>query len=453
MVMGVYRSVAQRRSRSNQIEEFRRGHYSARVMEEGSQEVNTGWSAYSCPLCHAIFRLPAGSGGLQVECPSCGEAVTVRDIDARGSVMLDVTGTEAQVAGDAQMGKPSGQEFSKAELVEKKASKGIRKRKRRRRSISKRRRRSDNPEWDSEAPAASPGKAGKADRSSWKMVVYGGLSAVVLLAGVMILFLADQGNEGNSDSTSGELVRRAMLIEEQEEEEGDLVQELQASDMNFEVAGLTEAVERFLRSATVEELLAVTLRDRYQREKIREYYRTRTLSPLEPKAVAPGGRVVKNGNLWAADVILPDNSARPVTLRRSQDGYRVDWESWVGYSEMTWEEIRELRPVKPVTFRVLCSAVQYYNYGFTDESEWISYRLQSPDRKQALFGYAARPSEEAKRLLRYGDEEGKPRAFILRIRFAEDSGPDQVIIDEVVSTGWSAVGSGFGFPDAPPKTE
>jgi hypothetical protein len=32
--------------------------------------------------------------------------------------------------------------------------------------------------------------------------------------------------------------------------------------------------------------------------------------------------------------------------------------------------------------------------------------------------------------------EGQVLAFILRIRFTDDSGPDQVIIDEVINSGW-----------------
>ena len=45
--------------------------------------------------------------------------------------------------------------------------------------------------------------------------------------------------------------------------------------------------------------------------------------------MASGGRIVKNGDLWATDVIFSDNSRRPITVQRGENGYRVDWESWV----------------------------------------------------------------------------------------------------------------------------
>ena len=430
------------------------------------------------------------------ECPSCEEMVGVRVSQASGAAAAAVRPKEVQVdinlAGDpperpvkeegsqkaeaavARSGRQAfrkadvivnrsiGQELRKADVVvnrdESEDSPNIKslgkertgRRRKRRRKVVKSRGRSENFDWDSEA-AREP--AGSARRSSWKTVIFGGLVAVVLIAGVMILFLVDLDKRKEGSSLEDALLLREGMVVVADDEEGVFVQELRTADIDAEVAAMTEAVERFLGATTVDELLAVTLRDRYQQDKIRDYYQTRELKPKVAKVVAAGGRIVKNGDLWATDVIFSDNSRRPITVQRGENGYRVDWESWVGYSEMTWEEIREARPMKPALFRVLCSKVQYYNYGFVDEREWLSFRLQSPDRKQTLFGYAARGSEEEKRLVRHGDEEGKPRAFIVKIRFAEDSGPDQVIIDEVLSAGWSAVGDKFGFSALPANLE
>jgi hypothetical protein len=363
---------------------------------------------------------------------------------------------------DVVVSRSIGQEFRKDDLTidraeseeslksQPRAKEGTRRRRKRRRKVGKGRRRSQKLDWDSET---SEELSGNAQATSWKVVLFGGLIAAVLIAGVLILFLVDRDNEEGTASPGDAMLAREGIVLGAENEEGVLVQELRTADIDAEVAAMTEAVERFLGATTVDELLAVTLRDRYQQDRIRDYYRTRELKPKVAKQVASGGRIVKNGDLWATDVIFSDNSRRPITVQRGENGYRVDWESWVGYSEMTWEDIREARTMTPVVFRVLCSKVEYYNYGFGDEGKWASFRLQSPDREHTLFGYVARRSEEEKRLVRYGDKEGKPRAFIVKIRFAEDSGPDQVIIDEVLSTGWSAVGEKFGFSDSPANPE
>ena len=496
--MGGSRFGARKRSRSNQIEPLGVGYYPACTMEQGPHEVQNEWSAYSCPLCHAIFRLPAGSSGVMVECPSCGEmmgvgvsrpsgttgmAVAVRPRQVQGDVHLagdlpigrvkEEQSEKADVVvnrtvekefrkADVVVSRSIGQEFRKDDLTidraeseeslksQPRAKEGTRRRRKRRRKVGKGRRRSQKLDWDSET---SEELSGNAQAASWKVVLFGGLIAAVLIAGVLILFLVDRDNEEGTASPGDAMLAREGIVLGAENEEGVLVQELRTADIDAEVAAMTEAVERFLGATTVDELLAVTLRDRYQQDRIRDYYRTRELKPKVAKQVASGGRIVKNGDLWATDVIFSDNSRRPITVQRGENGYRVDWESWVGYSEMTWEDIREARTMTPVVFRVLCSKVEYYNYGFGDEGKWASFRLQSPDREHTLFGYVARRSEEEKRLVRYGDKEGKPRAFIVKIRFAEDSGPDQVIIDEVLSTGWSAVGEKFGFSDSPANPE
>ena len=62
--------------------------------------------------------------------------------------------------------------------------------------------------------------------------------------------------------------------------------------------------------------------------------------------------------------------------------------------------------------------------------------MESPDRKHTFYGYVERLSSQERGLSRHDVREGQVLAFILRIRYADDSGPDQVIIDEVVSSGW-----------------
>ena len=501
MMMEGYRFGVRKRSRSNQIEPIGVGYYPDCTMERGPDEVQNSWSAYSCPLCHAIFRLPAGSREVMVECPSCGEFMGIDILRSPAAAAMAVPVRPRQVQADINLAEdfPTGrvkekqsrkvdvlvnrrveQEFRKADVMVSPATvqdfrkagslvgragsaesedslksrtpaeKTIRKRKKRRRKVVKGRGRTKRFDWDSETSEES---AGKTQGTSWKIVLLGGVIATVLIAGGLILFLVDRDKKEGTVSSGDAMLAREGVVLGVENEEGVLVQELQTADMDAEIAAIIDTVESFLGATTVDEILDFTLRDRYQRDRIREYYRTREVKPQVPKRIAAGGRIVKNGDLWATDVIFSDNSRRPITVQRSESGYRVDWESWVGYSEMTWEEMREARTMTPVLFRVLCSKVQYYNFGFRDEAKWASFRLQSPDREHTLFGYVERRSEEEKRLVRYGDKEGKPRAFIVKIRYSEGSGPDQVIIDEVLSTGWSAVGDKFGFSDSPPNPE
>jgi hypothetical protein len=137
---------------------------------------------------------------------------------------------------------------------------------------------------------------------------------------------------------------------------------------------------------------------------------------------------------------------KPIAAKRMDDRYTIDWESWVGYSEIPWGEVGKIRPREPTLFRVLASPVHYFNFGFSDDRKWRSYRLQSPDRKHTLYGYVERFSIQESMLSRLNVKSDQARAYILRIRFVDDSGPDQVVIEEVVESGWVNSGADQSVP-------
>ena len=121
MKMGGSRFGARKRSRSNQIEPLRVGYYPACTMEQGPHEVQNEWSAYSCPLCHAIFRLPAGSSGVMVECPSCGEMMGVGVSRPSGTTGMAVRPRQVQgdvhLAGGLPIGRVKEEQSEKADVV------------------------------------------------------------------------------------------------------------------------------------------------------------------------------------------------------------------------------------------------------------------------------------------------------------------------------------------------
>lgn len=299
----------------------------------------------------------------------------------------------------------------------------------------------DGPEefdWESED------RGGRSSRpetlGSLRPILFGGLAVLILMVGVGASIMINQELISKDRTTGEDVGREAFRLPVREGLVGSAL-DIQNTDLKAELDEIVKIVEKFLGAGTVEEVLAATRRDPVLEQKIRDYYRTRRLTPVVPKAIAPGGRMLKKQGLWAIDVLLPDHSVKPIAAERMNDGYVIDWESWVGYSEVPWEEVRKVRPTEPVLFRVLCSPVQYYNFGFTDDRKWRSYRLQSPDRKHTLYGYVEWLSIQESMLTRYDVKPGQSLAYILRIRFADESGPDQVIIEEVVESGWVRAGS------------
>jgi hypothetical protein len=129
-----------------------------------------------------------------------------------------------------------------------------------------------------------------------------------------------------------------------------------------------------------------------------------------------------------------DFKDRNMVVEKTGDGFKVDWESWVGWSEMSWKQLREIRPTEPKLFRVFAKQGKYYNFVFSDDTEWRCYQLDSPDRKNSIFGYVKRGSKLDMELAKVGNV---PIAMTLMIRFPQNAPADnQVFIDSMVADGW-----------------
>ncbi|RYD47756.1 MAG: hypothetical protein EOP83_27540 [Verrucomicrobiaceae bacterium] len=150
----------------------------------------------------------------------------------------------------------------------------------------------------------------------------------------------------------------------------------------------------------------------------------------KPSTVGTG-----DGAFSAVQVRTGDFKLREVALIRLDGQLKVDWDSWVGWSEMTWEDFRTKKPAEPVLFRVQLSDVEYFNFDFRDDTEWSSYRLESEDGMEFIYGYVPRSGELDQRL-RPSDAKGKTK-WMLKLKFPPDATRDnQVLIESIVGDGW-----------------
>ena len=136
-----------------------------------------------------------------------------------------------------------------------------------------------------------------------------------------------------------------------------------------------------------------------------------------------------------------DYNLREINLIKRDGRLKVDWDSWTAWSEMTWDEFRAKKPTEPVLFRVQLSIVDYFNFGFSDDREWASYRLDSRDGVNSVYGYVPRARELDRRL--HPAEEGAKTKWVLKLKFPPDATRDnQVLIDSIVTEGWLMVPKG-----------
>jgi hypothetical protein len=200
---------------------------------------------------------------------------------------------------------------------------------------------------------------------------------------------------------------------------------------------IESAVKAFLEARTREEALALVLDPKGSASKwdawlAGEAYATPGFQGIVGDPVTTG---TGEGATSLVQVRTGSYKLREINLIKHDGHLKVDWDSWVGWSEMTWEEFRTKKPTEPVLFRVQLSTVDYFNFAFQDDNEWSSYRLDSKDGMESMYGYVKRTGELDKRL-RPPDPADMTK-WTLKLKFPPNATSDkQVLIDSIVTDGW-----------------
>ena len=205
-----------------------------------------------------------------------------------------------------------------------------------------------------------------------------------------------------------------------------------------EAAFLAEAellTRKFLEAGRIEDLLPLVRNPGVAEARMRRHY-------PEGKTEAPGmaefnteSAISCLGTISALKVRTRGHEEKSLAFVDTPQGLKIDWESWVGWSETRWEEFLASKPTTGRVFRLNLSPVDYYNFAFSDDKKWQAYRLQSPDGEQSIYGYAERDSVLASRLL--SPPESKQMALMLALKFPENATSDnQVLIEKFVAEGW-----------------
>ena len=205
------------------------------------------------------------------------------------------------------------------------------------------------------------------------------------------------------------------------------------------IAQAREAVIQFLEAATMDERLPLIRELPVLSSAISKYYAGRDPGPIEYAAVSQMGVEDKDPRYVAFSVQFPDGTDRMIGLEFTAEGYKIDWPSFVVYSEMDWNEFMVKKPKLDKRFRVEARPSDYYNYGFTEE-EYASYELSNPiGFQRSLYGFVRRGSTTHTEMVDLSRKipTGRPMPLVLDIGFPADARADNlVIIKRMVSNGW-----------------
>jgi len=284
--------------------------------------------------------------------------------------------------------------------------------------------------WERETSAHS--RSGGRERRSMRWMLVGGLALFGLVAGAG--WIASRG-DGRSGKAAIEMPPPSQAKPAAEARVAELLPIMQRSVPSI-LAETEPLARKFLDATTVDELLPLIRNPQRAKPRLqREYPQGRIVPPGLAQFNTSGDLAIGDSSTMV-DVRTRKFENRQLTFVETPEGLKIDWESWAGWSELSWPELLAAKPSQATEFRVVVKRVDYYNFGFSDDGQWQSYRLESLDGEHMIFGYVQRASAAAAKI--HMGSEVDHAAMIVKIHFPAQAAAsnNQVVIDEVVASGW-----------------
>lgn len=398
------------------------------------------WNPFVCQDCRGVFRVPRHHAGRAVVCPLCDRLLRLPE--ARESLPPLVEGQaesetapmseSATVAARAEeaaesesvaSSKSSHERIAELELqaIEDprhqatERSNSARKRKHRRRNESR--------------------ELGWENKPEKRVIQFGTnkngylvIGALVLVLGLVlwVVFMTEPAKKNTPALPE-------VVAEPPKSENKQRSGEVSLSDMQR----AQQVLSAVLEAKTVDALLPHIRRGQALEQRVRSYHASHALQPTQLTEISEITQVGEGGRFYQVLTLLGDGMPQTFFLERRQEGFLIDWESWVGWSAQELAEVVNRQLKGSFVMRLRLESETYYNFDFPPDQEhmWQSYRLQSPDGAVVVHGYAPKASAVDADLRLNADEQ--ERRVIVRFRYPEGSTQrNQFLIEEVLSPTW-----------------
>jgi hypothetical protein len=414
------------------------------------------WLVITCRACRRVVKLPPAMAGRQVICPHCRtkikvakDAPVIEEAQEKSHIpgariqedATNLRGREEWEVGQRQIGG----ELNFKERLHSTADPEMQRdphRKKHRRPA----REEAVPEFDDPSRRRRRRRRSRSGGGDFAKTMTNGLIvAIVLLLGV-IAYLT-----WKVWYPKGEPLRSQGLAQQEPPAPtlgSDGREQLELRRFSDYGPALAAAVRKFAAAASVDELLPL-VRDRERVEpKMRSWHTgPRAWRPMEiNNKFEPNDSPIVDGEFIIVDLQFPNGDSRPLTLERAGDTFLADWESFTGYSEMSWEELREKMPQSPVLMRVVVERsprTEYWDGVFSDHTSHHCYLLRDRESNHFLSGYAKKdtaPDVTLRRSLKPVPPAGSDLTSchaVVRISYPPGSAnKQQVLIEEVMENGW-----------------
>lgn len=358
------------------------------------------WSGFVCPDCRFVFRVPRDHDGKGIVCPSCRRILKIpAPGDTPPALVVPLRKVSAEMVND------DGQVL-----------------------VAKRRRRGkkldalENLTWESQ-----PGDTRHGEKQQMRMMlmVGGGLFVMIVL-GVMV------AQHGGSKEKISALTGVPKQVAELPKAAAPVVVQRSEAPLASEAEALAE---KFLLATQVEEILPLIRNPEREESRIRQYYPDGKIPALGLSQFNPTGNLATRGLTTLFSVTTRDKEEKSIAFVEGPQGLKIDWESWVGWSDIPWEKFLSSKSTTAHVFRVTLATTNYYNFNFKDDSKWQSFQLEIADHQHSIYGYVEKGSLLEKQIQPGGDVTVMP--MMLSLRFPEGgASSNQVLIDRLVCEGW-----------------
>jgi hypothetical protein len=412
------------------------------------------WAGLICPVCRYVFRVPTDHDGAGVVCPACNYLLQI----PRSVRSLHAVSTLPGKTSEASIPNPRGsqrvieiaprtaqQEQADSVEVPVPAKKALRVTPSPGHSTEQEdawagwSTQAPMPEWEQHTGSPEPEQT---NVMAWTVgIVLFGISVIGISVWLFVLSGNDHGVADEQPAEISAASPATSLQAEQGEGADNAVSISQGPTTEGEsgLDGIKQAsavITRFLNAATLSELEQLVRTPDVTMPRLRAWYARQKWVPPGVRETAYKDRIMVSGPIISMDVMLGDYTVRKIAAERTPDGYKIDWESWVAWSSMRWDDIMKKRPAEPVEVRVYCKRDNYYNRLFSDDRRWYAVALTHPRSERTIYGYVDRNTPEFTHMtanLNRGDKV----ATTLKISYPENTDADnQVYITKFVQKGW-----------------
>ncbi len=261
--------------------------------------------------------------------------------------------------------------------------------------------------------------------------------SVALITGVYLIAF-----KGNQKSQNNNLV--FQFDEENETEKKSNKEPETISELLIEIGAkelhsrATTALKNFLDAKDVKSRIQYCRDSQRVQPLMESYYSKHDSGPISYRRFSTVGDA-ETGPLqgfYLLKISFPDFSIQPVVMGLENGKMVIDWESFVGYSEMSLSEFINNKPKGPTMFRLHARPDDYFNFQFNEKEHRCLY-LRNPTDTESVYGYIKKGEPVDDKLSRIA-ESGKSINFIIVNLQHPDKpgGKNQVIINDIIASGW-----------------